>query len=316
VAARSCLLAIPPRSRSFWAPANNRHGINGEYQLACSRCGDFAISEEAHDDCLPIDDPIKGPLASHLIRRLQSGAKRPLLESDFFNSLKDHSLPTPAEMTDNLLIWMAESTGGRPGRPAIIDSPTIMLPLMATIGATDDSDMYWARDALANAGLIHVSSNNTHQQLTAAGWLRVEELKRAHVSSKYAFFARKFVNKDLDEVYARCLQPAVLATGYDLRTVTQKAGHIDAIIEDEIRRRRFLLVDLSDANAGAYWEAGFAKGLGKPVIYVCRDGVQTHFDTDHRHTVRWELTTLDETAKKLKAVIRNTLLGDAKQEDG
>jgi nucleoside 2-deoxyribosyltransferase len=130
-----------------------------------------------------------------------------------------------------------------------------------------------------------------------------------------AFFARKFANHDLDDVYENCLVQAVSETGYKLRTVTQKASHIDAIIEDEIRRCRFLVADLTDANAGAYWEAGLAEGLGKPVIYICRDGVQTHFDTDHRHTVRWDLAKLDETAKRLKAVIRNTLLGDAKQGD-
>ena len=44
--------------------------------------------------------------------------------------------------------------------------------------------------------------------------------------------------------------------------------------------------------------------------------MKTHFDTDHRQTVRWDLNALDDTAKTLKAVIRNTLLGDAKQEDG
>ena len=98
--------------------------------------------------------------------------------------------------------------------------------------------------------------------------------------------------------------------------MTQKAGHIDAIIEDEIRRCRFLIADLSDDNAGAYWEAGIAEGPGKPVIYICREGMKTHFDTDHRQTVRWDLNALDDTAKTLKAVIRNTLLGDAKQEDG
>ena len=54
--------------------------------------------------------------------------------------------------------------------------------------------------------------------------------------------------------------------------------------------------------AGAYWEAGFAEGLGKPVIYICRakEGdaeKKTHFDANHRHTVRWDLSTLDETAK-------------------
>jgi nucleoside 2-deoxyribosyltransferase len=115
--------------------------------------------------------------------------------------------------------------------------------------------------------------------------------------------------------YKNGLRQAVADTGFELRIVTQKAGHIDAIVEDEIRRCRFLVADLSNANAGAYWEAGLAQGLGKPVIYICREGIQTHFDTDHRQTVRWELNKISETAARLKAVIRNTLLGDAKQED-
>jgi nucleoside 2-deoxyribosyltransferase len=119
----------------------------------------------------------------------------------------------------------------------------------------------------------------------------------------------------LNTLYDKCLKQAVADTGFELRTVTQKAGHIDAIIEDEIRRCRFLIADLSDENAGAYWEAGLAEGLGKPVVYICRHDVKTHFDTDHRQTVRWDLKKPDDTAKHLKAVIRNTLLGDAKQGD-
>jgi hypothetical protein len=139
---------------------------------------------------------------------------------------------------------------------------------------------------LNDANLVELqfigATNQFRAGLTSAGWTRVEELQRAHIASRFAFFARRFVNADLDRVFSECLQPAVKQTGYDLRTVTQRAGHIDAIIEDEIRRCRFLLADLSDDNAGAYWEAGFAEGLGKPVIYVCREGKETHFDTDHR----------------------------------
>jgi nucleoside 2-deoxyribosyltransferase len=107
-----------------------------------------------------------------------------------------------------------------------------------------------------------------------------------------------------------------------LRDLLSDRGEIAelAIIEDEIRRCRFLIADLSDDNPGAYWEAGFAAGLGKPVIYVCRakEGTEEkkiHFDANHRHTVRWDLSAPEQTAISLKAVIRNTLLGDAKQDD-
>lgn len=111
------------------------------------------------------------------------------------------------------------------------------------------------------------------------------------------------------------LKHAVDQTGYELRTVTRQAGLIDAVIEDEIRRCRFLMADLSDNNLGAHWEAGFAQGLGKPVIYISRSGIDPYFDTDHRHTVRWDLDDRPKAAIDLKAVIRNTLLGDANQSD-
>jgi nucleoside 2-deoxyribosyltransferase len=157
--------------------------------------------------------------------------------------------------------------------------------------------------------------------LSVDGWQRVEDLKRAHISSRFAFFARKFDNPVLDKMFDECFRPAVAETEFELRIASQKAGNIDAIVEDEIRRCRFLIADLSDDNLGAYWEAGFAEGLGKPVIYLCAEkGAEgenkvTHFDTNHRHTVRWDPNAMEQTAKMLKAVIRNTLLGDAKQED-
>jgi nucleoside 2-deoxyribosyltransferase len=186
------------------------------------------------------------------------------------------------------------------------------------------SDAQWTTAFLRSQSFLvgevgNVLANDV--KLTPQGWQRVDDLKRAHVSSRYAFFARQFENADLDRLFDSYLRRAVLDTGYNLRTVTQKAGHIDAIIEDEIRRCRFLIADLSDDNAGAYWEAGFAQGLGKNVIYICRakdehgERKKTHFDTDHRQTIRWDVADPDAFAKQIKAVIRNTLLGDANQSD-
>lgn len=282
----------------------------------CSRCGDFQIGREAWADWSRTStSPEQRALASHLIRRMQ-GPKRPILDDTFFSSLSQRVLPTPTELSDNLLLTVAERVGGRPGRPISI-SHSFDLPLAASIGAVDDADVFWAVRNLEEQNLIKGTwgTHFSNGWITAPGWTRIEDLKRAHVASRYAFFARKFANEDLDTLYKNCLGQAVADTGFELRTVTQKAGHIDAIIEDEIRRSRFLIADLSDANAEAYWEAGLAEGLGKPVIYICRDGIETHFDTDHRQTVRWDLAKLDEAAARLKAVIRNTLLGDAKQDE-
>jgi hypothetical protein len=269
---------------------------------------------------LPLGDAKQRALASHLIRKLQ-GRTRPHLTTDFFRSLEDRDLPTAAEVSDSLLLWFAESANGNLGKFNPISASD--QALQASIGVISTTDLIYVKDALMDEHLIEQADSptgNVAMRLTPSGWLRVEELKRAHIASNYAFFARKFDNPELDRVFNECLRPAVAATGYELRTVPQRAGLVDAVIEDEIRRCRFLIADLSDDNPGAYWEAGFAEGLGKPVIYVCRAKVgaedkRTHFDTNHRHTVRWDLSALDQTATKLKAVIRNTLLGDATQDD-
>jgi hypothetical protein len=302
------------------SPANVEQS-GAYFVIACSRCGDFQIDRvTAVNFPLSSREEKQRALASHLIRRMQ-GSKRPILGSEFFTSLSQRTLPMPAELCDNLLLWFSEQANGRVGKVIGAGKSFSDPDVIATIGAIDVGDVEWVAEALKKSDLvdleiIRVSGGATFRgKVTPAGWSRVEKLKRAHVASRYAFFARKVENADLDAVYDQCLKQAVADTGFELRTVPQTAGNINALIEDEIRRCRFLIADLSDGNAGAYWEAGFAEGLGKDVIYICREGVQTHFDTEHHQTVRWDLNKLDETAKWLKAIIRNTLLGDAKQEE-
>jgi len=282
----------------------------------CSRCGDFAIDRAIADDLgLPFEDQKKRALANYVIRKMQS-ARRPLLAREFWRALETRSLPTPAEASDNLLTWLAEQADGSPGSPIQVVYGDHSL--LGSIGVIGGLDLRWIVDSLLARGLVQRpidTGGHCRVTLTAQGWQRFEELKQGHISSRFAFFARQFDNSDLDQLFENCLRRAVQETGYELRMAPQKAGLIDAVIEDEIRRCRFVIADLSDDNAGAYWEAGLAEGLGKDVIYICHATLDTHFDTNHRQTVRWDLADPERTARDLKAVIRNTLLGDANQAD-
>ncbi len=80
-----------------------------------------------------------------------------------------------------------------------------------------------------------------------------------------------------------------------------------------------MIAELTLENRGVYWEAGFAEGLGRPVIYTCKESeskdLKTHFDTNHHLTVPWAADNLAEAAKKMKATIRATLPTEAKQSD-
>lgn len=82
-----------------------------------------------------------------------------------------------------------------------------------------------------------------------------------------------------------------------------------------IRRCKFLLADLTHGNKGAYWESGYAEGLGKHVIYLCKkeifDKEKTHFDTNHCTTVIWDSNNIDEAVENLKATIRTTFPEEA-----
>ena len=99
----------------------------------------------------------------------------------------------------------------------------------------------------------------------------------------------------------------------------KKAGSIDDKIRVNILNSKFIIAELTHGNQGAYWEAGYAEGLGKPVIYSCKkktfDEKKTHFDTNHLHTVLWEEGKLEEAADELKSVIRATLPADSILED-
>lgn len=109
------------------------------------------------------------------------------------------------------------------------------------------------------------------------GWERREALERAEVESPKAFMAMEF-NDEMDCV-VKDFKPAVEAAGFKLPDLRegQPAGLIGNQLRVAVRTSRFVIADLTHNNNGAYWEAGFAEGLGRPVIYLAanRSGTPT-----------------------------------------
>lgn len=79
----------------------------------------------------------------------------------------------------------------------------------------------------------------------------------------------QFNDPTLDAFVQDVVKPIVKQEiGYDLidmRDIAQ-AGIIDNIMRIQIRNSAFVIADLTHDNLGAYWEAGYAEGLGKPVV--------------------------------------------------
>ena len=148
-----------------------------------------------------------------------------------------------------------------------------------------------------------------------------QELKLATADSRTAFMAMQYNEPELDNIVENVFRDAVRQTGFDLFVLRDhpKAGLIDDRLRVEIRVARFLIADLTHGNKGAYWEAGYAEGLGKHVIYTCEKKrfrrAKTHFDTNHHETILWDTENPQEAAGKSKNTIRATLPAEAKLTD-
>jgi hypothetical protein len=86
--------------------------------------------------------------------------------------------------------------------------------------------------------------------------------------------------------------------------------HNDDVVDrilGSIRSSRFLVAEFTGHRNGVYFEAGFAKGLGIDVIWVCNEKKinEAHFDTNHFCHVIW--TTPADLREKLANRIRATI---------
>lgn len=263
-------------------------------------------------------DPRLASIASHVIHRMQRDSGNPpvLDQASWDLWTTSVQVPSPFEQADNLLLWLANESVGV-GELHHVDASR----QRAAIGVVKREHFVAVLDYLFDQELLTGSLNSAGATagLSFEGWRRVGELRRTSPQlTRRCFMAMRFSDTELDRAYVECFRPAVKKAGFDLRRIDENApaGLIDNRLRVEILRARFMIADLTDANPGAYWEAGYAEGLGKPVIYTCRrdhfESRRTHFDTNHHLTVLWEPGTLDDARRRIADTIRATLPAEAK----
>lgn len=144
---------------------------------------------------------------------------------------------------------------------------------------------------LANEGLLEMESHDS-AYLTPRGWERVRELRRTIVNMDQAFVAMSF-DPALDYIYDDAIKLAVEDAGYRPFRLDREehADLIDDRMIVELSRSRFVVADVTEHNQGAYFEAGYAMGLGRLVIWTCKEGEfvgKAHFDIEHRNHIIWK----------------------------
>lgn len=316
------------------ATTRTLHSPNGyHYSVDCPRCGKFLIPHDLADLLTDHDIPSAKPgqldAICHAVRRLTlfaDGQPVDISRERFELLARDARIQTPKEQLDILVSWLGRTT--LPSE-SIRSTPE---KLLSIVGARITSDAYTF--LIQNAQLQRLVDvrdfvigglldNRFMIALTLNGWSRFEELQAARRDSKTAFMAMKFDADNVAQAYERCFQPAAASAGFRLMATfdNPQPGLIDDQIKVDIRNARFVVADLSDGNNGAYWEAGFAEGLGKRVIYTCDERIwndqdkKPHFDTNHMATILWHPDKFPDAQMKMTAMIRNTFPADAKMSD-
>jgi len=295
---------------------------------SCYRCGDFVLPRDFVEDRVLRQHKNGDVKLSHALRTMQGKNKRVELSKSMIDAILEKPLPRPQEQADLLIRWLAEHSEN-PGDEVSLDPIEHHLSI---IGAKTEKGVVLVLSHLIKIDLVNGSfkSDPTGRiyagfeklVLTFQGWNHYETLLKGSTTYRKAFMAMKFGDIDLNAVLENVFKPSVKMAGFDLFKLDDapQAGLIDDRLRVEIQSSDFLIADLTHANNGAYWEAGYAEGLGKPVIYTCEkeqfDSPQkTHFDTNHHLTVVWDKNAPELAGDLLKATIRATLPHLAKLED-
>lgn len=318
-----------------------QNGFDAVFWCNCVGCGMFLVSQEDAQQ-IDLDESLSAEARfrlSALLRERETHAvnSKSWLRTAGSSTRTYPALPTPQSTVIDIYELLREwpsSVGERleralgnlavspPGQPRGI-SPADRYS-QRLMFAPDEMQTVFLRQSLIDLGWCrwaipdHVGDQVV---ITPAGWAKIDELTRGRPSSKNpAFVAMWFgaekVSKKRDrsrtemlEVYTNGIVKGVELAQYHVTRADLEehdGGIIDKVMGD-IRVAPFVVADFTGNRNGVYWEAGFARGLGRPVIHTCAKShfKDAHFDVKHLNFIVWE--TVEELRERLFDRIRGTI---------
>lgn len=267
-----------------------------------------------------LDDSERARLTSFLVEQQMLGVEVPRITRDEVLRAKERN-PLPVhERAERLLRFLANANQSSSigevleifhlglGLGGFRNELKVTYSAMAWSESTADEELGVLTDYLAKQGWITKDREEMYDgmgtrrarglylcRVEVPGYARIAEIATNPDSSQC--FVAMWFDDSMNDVYEKGFRAAIEAAGYTPLRIDQKPdliGKIDDEIIAEIRRSRFVVADFTHGDGGArggvYYEAGFARGLGLPVIFTCRADMidETHFDTRQFNHILWE----------------------------
>ncbi len=312
----------------FCPPAQSRRdSMTGVTMYDCPACGKYIITEEADDDFLARDDnwwslARRSALAFRVRNKIDveyhpKQTNVPYVTSRMLEAFRNSdALLPPKYARVELAIRYIGDLERLSGDWVEVDKNANY----PRVGCKDPDAMDDLLQELVVFGKLREHADGLETvakyQLTLTGWEDWKDLQKGKSHAGRGIIAMSFGDDNLNSFVEEVVKPAVAEVpGLSLVRIDDpevvEAGVIDNIMRQAIREASFVIADLSHGNNGAYWEAGYAEGLGKPVIYLCETNTweerRTHFDTNHCTTIIWSLDNPTDFKRQLIATLKNSL---------
>lgn len=175
-----------------------------------------------------------------------------------------------------------------------------------------DNDMFYG-------AMVYLSQTSTTNEILLKLQQAIkDELLRNRISirelRKTVFIAMSFAS-EMDKA-REAIMRTIEDKGYKAIVIDEKEHNEQIVpqIFEEINKAEFVIADLTGHRNGVYYEAGFAKGLNKQVIFTCRadDFGNSHFDVKQINTIMWD--DVWELKKKLRKRIEAMMTNEIEEQ--
>ncbi len=294
-------------------------------EVHCPRCGRFLIQTLAETRLLnspPAFPPVH--LLSGLCRNTwEMLGEKTLVTVDVFQSWANLDkaakilVPRDTDLSgkcDYLLKYLRRKS------KALSDAVSFSPSELSVGFCANKKELLFCLRYLSDKGLVEEDSGNQRgkgpsnaglsYRLTPAGWLALE--LPVETAEPLAVVTLSMENND-DSLWSQGFAAGVQKAGYKAVRIDNRE-HANKINDEMIvgvRHSRILIADLTGHSPLAYFQAGLAAGLGKPVFWTCEERTaqekKLHLEIRQNLVTTWSQDKLEEFAHRLHQRIEAAL---------